>query len=133
MKIRELLEGLTPKLTGTTKNLPARVSGPLPGTFIQKQLRNTDPYMQYRLGLAVAAAQGIAKGELDPSSIEQESEWAENLIQIAYTPEEEETIRLASKIMGVKPKKIAKSKSVETDKVNTTSPVAKKKKNKYGV
>lgn len=133
MKVKELLEAIDPKLSGTTSNLPTRVTGPLPGTFVQKQLRNTDPYMQYRYGLAVAAALGIKNGDLDSNSVDQESEWAENLIQLAYAPEEEEIIRLASKIMGVTPKKIAASSSSETDKVNTVSTVAAKKKNKYGV
>lgn len=133
MKVSELLEGLQPKLTGRANPLPARVTGPLPGTFIQKQLRNTDPYMQYRYGTAIAAALALEKGELDIARYEQESEFAENLTQIAYSKEEEEIIRLASKIMGVTPKQIAKSKSVETDAINTQSPVAKKKTNKYGV
>lgn len=133
MKIKELLEGIEPKLSGTTTNLPARITGPLPGTFVQKELRNTDPYMQYRYGLAVAAALGVKNGDLDAANMDQESEWAENLIQIAYAPEEEEIIKLASKMMGVTPKQVAKSRSNETDKVNTVSPVAAKKKNKYGV
>lgn len=133
MKISELLEGLQPKLTGTTSPLPARVTGPLPGTFIQKQLRNTDPYMQYRYGTAVAAALALDRGDLDNTKYEQESEFAENLTQLAFSKEEEEIIRLASKIMGVTPKQIARSNSVETDTVNKVSPVAKKKPNKYGV
>ena len=133
MKIKELLEQTDPKLTGTTSRLPARITGPLPSVFVQKQLRNTDPYMQYRYGLAVASALGIKNGDLAADSMEQESEWAENLTQIAYAPEEEEIIRLASKIMGVTPTQIADSGSVETNKINTVSPVAAKKKNKYGV
>jgi len=133
MKIKELLEGLQPKLTGSTKNLPARVTGPLPGTFIHKQLRNTDPYMQYRYGTAIATALAIQKGELDSSTYEQESEFAENLTQVAYSKEEEEIIALASKLMGVTPKQIAGSKSIEPEVINKISPVAKKKPNKYGV
>lgn len=133
MKVKELLEALQPKLTGKATALPARVTGPLPGTFIQKQLRNTDPYMQYRYGTAVAAALALERGELDDTRYEQESEFAENLTQIAFSKEEEEIIRLASKIMGVTPKQIARSNSVETDTVNSVSPVAKKKTNKYGV
>ena len=136
MKVNELLnEEVTPdpKLGGTSTPLPARVTGPLPGTFVQKELRNTDPYMQYRYGMAVAAAMALKNGELDSKQYEQESEFAENLTQVAFTQEEEEIIRLASKLMGVTPKKISGSESTESKAVNKVSPVAAKKKNKYGV
>lgn len=136
MKVHELLNEEAvpdPKLGGTSTPLPARVTGPLPGTFVQKELRNTDPYMQYRYGMAVAAAMALKNGDLDATQYEQESEFAENLTQVAFTQEEEEIIRLASKLMGVTPKKISDSESTESKAVNTVSPVAAKKKNKYGV
>jgi hypothetical protein len=57
MKIRDIIqEKKDPKLTGSATVLPTNVTNPLPSGFIQKQLRNTDPYMQYRYGLAVASA-----------------------------------------------------------------------------
>ena len=134
MKIREIIqEQKSPKLTGSTKKLPARVTNPLPSVFIQKQLRNTDPYMQYRYGLAVAAARALKNGDIQNSEFEQESEWAENLTQVGFVLEDDETLALARKLMGVTPSKIANSKSFETPNTNTTSPVAKKKPNKYGV
>lgn len=134
MKIREIIqERKDPKLTGSTKNLPARVTDPLPSVFIQKQLRNTDPYMQYRYGLAVASARALQNGDLQGTNFEQESEWAENLTQVGFVPEDDETVALASKLMGVTPKRIAAQKSIETASTNTVSPVAKKKTNKYGV
>jgi len=136
MKVHELLNEEAvpdPKLGGTSTPLPARVTGPLPGAFVQKELRNTDPYMQYRYGMAVAAAMALQKGELDANQYEQESEFAENLTQVAFSKEEEEIIRLASKLMGVAPKKISDTESTESKAVNTVSPVAAKKKNKYGV
>lgn len=102
----------------------------LPGVFVQKDLRNTDPYMQYRYGLAVAAARAVKNGDID---FNQESAWAENLTQVMYAPEDEETIKMASKLMGVRPTKITDNASHEPDFVETQSPVAKPKRNKYGV
>jgi hypothetical protein len=135
MKIRDIINEvkLLPKLTGKSKRLPPRITDPMPATFIQKQLRNTDPYMQYRYGIAVAAARAIADGHLTDDDFEQESEYAENLTQVAYSKEEEEIVDLASKLMGVTPIKITSSKSTETSDVNKSSPVSKPKRNKYGV
>ena len=136
MKISELLsEGAIPdpKLGGTSIPLPPRVTGPMAAAYVQKELRNTDPYMQYRYGLAVAAALALKNGVISPDQYEQESEFAENLTQVAFTKEEEEIIQLASKLMGVVPKKISDAESTESKNVNKVSPVALKKKNKYGV
>jgi len=130
MKIRDIINeavGPAPKLTAKIKKLPHRITDSLPGTFVQKELRNTDPYMQYRYGMAVAAALALERGELTVDDFEQESEFAENLTQVAYTVEEEEIIRLASKLMDITPTRIADSKSSETGSVNTVSPVPKQK------
>lgn len=102
----------------------------LPGVFVQKQLRNTDPYMQYRYALAMAAARAHKEYGVE---FEQESSWAENLTQVMYTPEDEETIQLASKLMGVKATRITDNSSHESKTVSVTSPIAKPKRNKYGV
>ena len=117
------------KLHGTFGTVEKNVSDSLPGTFVQRDLRNTDPYMQYRYGLALAGAR--AKKEHDVG-FEQESAWAENLAVVTYAKEDEETIRLADAMMGVNATRIASSNSTETD-VNAASPVPAKKTNKYGV
>jgi hypothetical protein len=117
------------KLHGTFGKVDAQVSNSLPGAFVQRDLRNTDPYMQYRYGLALAGARANAAGDVD---FEQESAWAENFAIVNYVPEDEETIRLADKLMGVKATRIASQDSTETD-VNAVSPVAKIKRNQYGV
>ena len=101
------------------------INNSLPGAFVHRDLRNTDPYMQYRYGLALAGARANV-------GFEQESEWAENLSLVTFSKEDEETIRLADKLMGVKASRIASSQSIETD-VYAVSPVAKPKRNKYGV
>jgi hypothetical protein len=130
MRAKEFIVEYTAKAHGTASKVSASKDAALPGVFVQKQLRNTDPYMQYRYGLAVAAARAIKDHDVD---FEQESAWAENLVQVMYTPEDEETIQLASKLMGVKPTRITDNASRETKAVETTSPVAKTKRNKYGV
>ena len=127
MRAKEFLNEI--KLHGTYGHVDQNVSDSLPGAFVQRDLRNTDPYMQYRYGLALASAR--AKKEHDVN-FEQESAWAENLAVITYAKEDEETIRLADAMMGVNATRIASQTSTETD-VNAASPVPAKKKNKYGV
>ena len=117
------------KLHGTWGEVEKNVSDSLPGAFVNRDLRNTDPYMQYRYGLALAGARAKAEHDID---FEQESAWAENFTLVTYTPEDEETIRLADAMMGVTSTRIASQDSTETD-VNTASPVPAKRKNKYGV
>ncbi len=118
------------KFQGKAGKMSQDVSDALPGVFVQKDLRNTDPYMQYRYALAVAAARAHKEHGVH---FDQESSWAENLTQVMYTPEDEETIKLASKLMGVKATRIADNASHENKSTSAVSPVAKPKPNKYGV
>jgi hypothetical protein len=117
------------KLHGTFGKVDAQVSNSLPGAFVQRELRNTDPYMQYRYGIALAGARANKEHEVE---FEQESAWAENLSIVPFSVEDEETIKLADKMMGVTATRIASSKSTETN-VNAVSPVPTPKRNKYGV
>ncbi len=105
-------------------------SDALPGVFVQRQLRNTDPYMQYRYAMAVAAARAHAEHGVP---YEQETAWAENLTQVMFAPEDEETIKMASKLFGVQPTKITDNASHEPKSTGSRSPVAKPKRNRYGV
>lgn len=130
MRAKEFIVEYQAKSSGTSKKISDRKADPLPGVFVQHQLRNTDPYMQYRLGMAVASARADKAGHVD---FRQESAWAENLTQVMYAPEDEETIILASKLMGVKPTRITDNASHEPPNTNSVSPVAKPKRNKYGV
>jgi hypothetical protein len=114
------------KLHGTFGTVEKNVSDSLPGTFVQRDLRNTDPYMQYRYGLALASARANKEHEVE---FEQESAWAENLAVVTYSKEDEETIRLADAMMGVSATRIASQNSTETD-VNAASPVPARKTNK---
>jgi hypothetical protein len=86
--------------------------------------------MQYRYGIAIAASRADAAGHVD---FEQESPWAENLALVMWAKEDEEVIKMADKLMGVKATRITDNKSRENKGGNTTSPVAAPKKNRYGV
>lgn len=130
MRANEFIVEYHAKASGRASAVEQSAADELPGVFVQHQLRNTDPYMQYRYGMAVAAARADDKGHIKFS---QESSWAENLTQVMYAPEDEETIRLASKLMGVTPTRITDNASHESPTVKTTSPVAQTKRNRYGV
>lgn len=131
MRAKEFIsESFKAKHHGNPKAVSDQKSDALPGVFVQHQLRNTDPYMQYRLGMAVAAARAVKNGDV---GFNQESAWAENLTQVMYANEDEETIKLASKLMGVSPSRITDNKSHEPSDTARQSPVASPKKNKFGV
>ena len=133
MKIKEIIVEFKAKLSGTVEPLSTSINDSLPGVYVQRELRNTDPYMQYRYGLAVASVRAIKNGDLRKEDYAEETAFSENLTQVMYAKEDEETIKMASELFGVTPTQIANSKSCESDKINKVSPVAKKTKNKYGV
>ena len=131
MRAKEFInEAWAGKSHGKPKKVRDRASDALPGVYVQRQLRNTDAYMQYRMGLALAAARADAAGHV---KFNQESSWAENFIHVMWADEDEETIKLASKLMGVTPSMITDKKSREPKSTETQSPVARPKPNRYGV
>ena len=131
MRAKEFInENWKAKGYGTPKKVRDRAADPLPGVYVQRQLRNTDTYMQYRMGLALAAARADKAGHVKFS---QESSWAENFINVMWSDEDEETIMLASKLMGVTPTAITDKKSREPENTQSVSPVSKPKRNRYGV
>jgi hypothetical protein len=131
MRAKEFInENWAGKSHGKPRKIRSGQAAAMPGVFVQRELRNTDTYMQYRYGMAVA----VARANRDHGvPFEQESAWAENLAQVMYAPEDEETIMLASKLMGVTPTRITDNASREPNSTETQSPVAKTKRNKYGV
>jgi hypothetical protein len=129
MRAKEFLPEAA-KAHGKFTSLNADVDAALPGVWVQRELRNTDPYMQYRYGLAMAAARADAAGHVN---FEQESPWAENLTIVGYTPEDSDLVNMADKLMGVKATRIADDASRESEETSPKSPIAKKKKNRYGV
>ena len=130
MRAKEFINEASQKSHGKASKIRDRADAALPGVFVQRQLRNTDTYMQMRYGMALAAARAEKAGLVD---FDQESAWAENFINVMWANEDEETVMLASKLMGVTPSMISDKKSREPKSTETQSPVAKPKRNRYGV
>ena len=87
-------------------------------------------YTSYRLGMAVAGADGTNKLDIDPKS------WVgKKKSTHPYTQAESDMLKQAYKAVGAEYKDINKGdmKSKELDTTNKVSPVAKPKRNKYGV
>lgn len=126
MKIKEILT------EGGTGSLTPSVERAMPSTVSLPALANQDAYLQYRMGLALAAARNP-----NTKDFEETSAFGENMAIVGYTDADYETIQLALKLMGKKYAKGAKmlstKKSEEAPDANSTSPIAKRKKNQYGV
>lgn len=124
MKIKEILS------EGGTGSLTTGVARAMPTTWELPALPNQDPYLQYRMGLAMADARS---GE----PFDSQSAFGENMSIIGYTDADNETVKLALKRMGPEYAKGARSistkKSEEATDVNKTSPTAAKKRNRFGV
>lgn len=124
MRAREFI---TEQNTGA---LADDVAMALPATSVLPGLLNQDPYKQYRFGLKLAAA-GPDQPEYTKPSLE--TDWGENMVVVAYSNADEKILDLAVSQAKEKKRMISSKKSEETKTVNSTSPVARKKKNKYGV
>lgn len=123
MKIRDLYE--------TEGSLQDDVADALPTTQVMPELKNQDAYLQYRFGMALAAARAAKEGEIE---WEDESAFGENMVVVSRTPEEEEQVKMAlSMVPQHAVKQISDSESHEPDETEVTSPVAQVTKNQYGV
>ena len=92
--------------------------------------RADSTYTSYRLGMAVAGANGK-----DPIDIDGKSWAGKTKTTHPYTEEEQEMLKQAYKAVGAKYKDLnhGDMRSLELDTTNKVSPVAKRKTNKYGV
>lgn len=97
----------------------------LPSTRIHPTLDNSCPYHAYRFGVALAGS--------PDSTFDKDGPIGQKMTTIAYSAADDEIIKKAEKEIGAKGKDITTKDSSEYPDTNTTSPVAKKKKNKYGV
>lgn len=108
---------------GKSRPLEADPAAALPNPRVITQLRNTDTYMQYRYGIALAAAAANRGPDTDPD-FEQESAWGENIGMIGYTDQEVELIKDADKLMNVQSQDIGNGGSHEQSDVNTKSAIS---------
>lgn len=116
MKINEILT------EGGTGSLLSGIAHALPDVNVLTDLKNTDPYLQYRMGIALAAARAHDEDQID---FAETSAWGENMAVVSYTEEDQRTLDLALKLMpGVNAaKQISTRKSEEATDVQKTSPM----------
>jgi hypothetical protein len=128
MKIRDII------VENNTTSNKQTVKRSIPKILTFPHLTNTDPYVQYRFGLALAAA-AAEHGRNSEDHYEKTSEFGEKLIIAPFTSEEEDIVKLAQKLYGAgsESEQISTSHSEEQPEVIKTSPVAQRKKNKYGI
>lgn len=118
MKIKEILtESGTGSLIDGVKHTLGR-------TYVLPNLTNSDFYLQYRMGVALAAAQSDYNTKFDSAST-----FGENMVISNYTPAEEEIMKLALKLMGNplgKAKQVSTDSSEEATDTNKVSPMLPK-------
>lgn len=113
---------------GKTGTITRDVGLALPGAFKIPALKNQDPYLQYRFGVAIAGAKGAAQRQQDgvPDFDGAESVFGENEIVVSYDPMAEVWIKDALRAMGMPPSdavRIGTQASEEAPGVDKTSPV----------
>ena len=97
--------------------------------YTDAERRNSD-YVSYRLGMAVACTDGTNDPDIDAKSWVDKSKTTH-----PYTPQEQEMLKKAYKAVGANWKDLNHGDltSQELKTTNVVSPVAKPKRNKYGV
>jgi hypothetical protein len=113
---------------GRTGSFTHDVGLALPGAFKIPALKNQDPYLQYRFGVAIAGAKGAAQRAQDgvPDFDGKESVFGENEIVVSYDPKAEIWIRDALAAMGLPASdavRIGTQASEEAPDVTKGSPV----------
>lgn len=86
---------------------------------------NSHPYIAYRFGVALARSPGDVTNRLGPVGSE--------FTTIGYSEADNEIINHAREEFGLVTHTHSTKGSAELENVNKTSPVAKPKRNKYGV
>lgn len=107
----------------TERKFPERKSSTMAATYAFPTMPSANPYLAYRFGMAMA----------DHTIDHAEGPTKQNAVIVAYTPEEEEIIRAGERQTGHKGLLVADKKSHEPKDTGNESPVAKPKRNKYGV
>ena len=104
------------------RSFSKRKSGAMTTTFQFPTMPSSDGYQVYRFGLAMANHEEPPYGPT-----------GQHAVISAYTPEEEEIIHAAERATGHKGRLVADRGSHEPNSTETQSPVAKTKRNRYGV
>jgi hypothetical protein len=105
------------------RSFPQRKSGPMKATYAFPSMPSSNAYAAYRFGMAMANHKiNYPEGPTGNSAV-----------VVAYTPQEEQIIKAGTKQTGHRGNLVADRESHEPKSSNTQSPVAKPKKNRYGV
>jgi hypothetical protein len=120
MRIREII---TEQFSDTARGFSDRKSRALNTTWAFPGMPSSNPYRSYRFAMAMANHE-IAHEE-GPTS--------EFAVISAYSKGDEEIVAAAIKATGEKAIMVADRGSNEPDSTSTVSPVAKKKRNRWGV
>jgi hypothetical protein len=107
----------------TERMMPTRKSDVMKATWAFDTMPSSDPYHAYRFGMAMA----------DHTINYAEGPARQSAVIVAYTPEDEEIIKGGTRQTGHKGRLIADKESHEPKSTSATSPVAKPKRNRYGV
>jgi len=91
---------------------------------------NGSSYLQYRFGLALAGAHPNADENIDMPTA---SWFAGDPLLAPYSDADLEIIKAAGKTLGIGNPTVLSDRSREPDNINKNSPVAKPKRNKYGI
>lgn len=105
------------------RSFSKRKSGPMSTTYAFPTMPSSNAYAAYRFGMAMA----------DHTLDYAEGPTSNSAVITAYTPEDEDIIRGGMRQTGHKGKLVANRGSAEPASSDTQSPVARSKKNKYGV
>ena len=106
-----------------SEGFAARKSDTLPTSFEYPDMTSANPYDMYRFSVAMA----------DHTNPPKEGVLGNRGMVVAYTPEEEAVIKAAERVTGHKGKLAANRGSKEPKSTVTQSPVARPKKNRWGV
>jgi hypothetical protein len=107
----------------TERQLPGRKSDTMSTAFDFPTMPASSAYNAYRFGMAMA----------DHTINYSEGPAGNNAVIVAYTPEEEEIIQAGTRQTGHKGRLLTNRGSREPASTNTLSPVAKPKRNRYGI
>jgi hypothetical protein len=110
----------------SVKPLRRSAKAAIPDMQMFPKLDNSSIYDMYRYGIALA-------GSPDSATMDHDGPAKSKMVTIAYTEGDADIINKTNKHMGVKGKAISDKRSHESNTVETQSPVAKPKRNKYGV
>ncbi len=127
MKVQEIITEAKVKQAKMTKRQNQSTRGV--HTFGDAERANSD-YVQFRVGMAAASTDGKTMPDIDAKS------WiGKRKAAFPYTKEEADILKMAYQAAGADYKDVndGNMNSEELNTTNKTSPVAKPKRNKYGV